>query len=300
MEIKPFYDHRTSTLTYVVYDPASRDAVVIDPVLDYERVGSKLFYESVDAVTGFLRSEGLKLRAILETHAHADHLSGSQILKERFPGARLAIGSRITEVQALFKGIFDLPDDFATDGRQFDELLEDGTVFRAGTIEVGVMHTPGHTPACATYRVEDAIFTGDLLFMPDQGTGRCDFPAGSAADLYRSVKERVYTLPDEIRVFVGHDYQPGGREVRWETTVGESRQHNVQLPGNLPYEDFVKAREARDRTLDAPVLLYQSVQVNVDAGHLPSAAANGRRYLKIPINVFRPAAAPADLETGPA
>ncbi|MCA9542992.1 MAG: MBL fold metallo-hydrolase [Myxococcales bacterium] len=289
MEIKPFFDPRTFTLTYVVYDAQTRDAVVIDPVLDYEPVGSKVFTESADEVLAFVQAEGLDLKYVLETHAHADHLSGSQYLKERVPGLKVAIGSRIKVVQETFKAVFGLPDDFATDGRQFDTLLEDGQVLQVGPLKFEMIFTPGHTPACGTFKIDDKIFTGDLLFMPDQGTGRCDFPAGSAQDMYRSIKERIYTLPDATEVYTGHDYQPGGREVQWKSTVAEQKAKNVQLDGAKTYDDFVAARTARDATLSAPRLLFQSVQVNIDAGHLPASG-----YLKVPVNVFKPA--PTNLE----
>ncbi len=288
MNIEPFYDERTHTMTYVVYDEVTKDAVVIDPVLDYEPIGSKVSTESVDRVSEFLRGKHLTLHFVLETHAHADHLSGSQLLKSRFPSARLAIGRRITDVQSVFKGVFDLPDDFPTDGRQFDRLLEDGEVVEGGSLRIEVMFTPGHTPACVTYRAEDAIFTGDALFMPDMGTGRCDFPAGSARDLYHSITRRIYTLPDATRLFVGHDYQPGGRDLAYQTTVGEQKKSNVQLPESRSEEDFVRFRSERDSGLEAPRLLFQSVQVNVDAGALPRPAKNEIRYLRIPINAFRP------------
>ena len=196
MEIKTFFDKRTFTLTYVVYDAATKDAVVIDPVMDYDPVGSKVFSESVDEVIAFVDGEELKLHYILETHAHADHLSGAQLLKERYPAAKAVIGERITVVQETFKKALDLPGDFPTDGRQFDLLMKDNEVLEAGTVKIEMIFTPGHTPACGTYKIDDAIFTGDALFMPDMGTGRCDFPAGSAEDLYRSIKERLYTLPD--------------------------------------------------------------------------------------------------------
>ncbi|MCA9541258.1 MAG: MBL fold metallo-hydrolase [Myxococcales bacterium] len=288
MQIQSFFDTRTYTMTYVVFDPKTHDAVVIDPVLDYEPVGSKVFTESVENVVRFIEDKGLKLHAILETHAHADHLSGSQVLKRHFPGAQLVIGRRITEVQRLFKRVFDLPEDFPTDGRQFDHLLDDGEIYQAGTVAVRTVYTPGHTPACASYLIDDALFTGDALFMPDQGTGRCDFPGGSATDLYRSITERIYDLPDETRIFVGHDYQPGGRAVAFESTVAEQKATNTQLPAGMTEKEFVERRTARDVTLAAPKLLYQSVQVNVDAGALPRRAANEMRYLKIPVNVFRP------------
>lgn len=293
IHIQTFYDtNGTDTLTYVVFDAETRDAVVIDPVLDYNPIGSKIWTEAVDNVIAYVRGKELTLHAILETHAHADHLSGSQMLKKVFPEARVAIGARIVEVQQLFKGVFDLPEHFKTDGSQFDLLLEDNEVLTAGALEVKTIYTPGHTPACATYQIEDALFTGDALFMPDQGTGRCDFPAGSSSDLYDAITARLYTLPDATRVFVGHDYQPGGREMRYETTIGASKAHNVQLPADRSKEEFVAFRDARDATLAAPRLLFQSVQVNVDAGHLPEERPNAKRYLKIPINIFRPE--PAD------
>jgi glyoxylase-like metal-dependent hydrolase (beta-lactamase superfamily II) len=287
MQIASFFDKRTYTVTYVVYDAATLDAVVIDPVLDYEPASSRVWTESLDVVTSFVKEKGLKLHYILETHAHADHLSGAQELKRQFPQAKLAVGARITEVQKVFKGVFDLPDDFATDGRQFDVLLHEGDTLQAGTIEVDTIYTPGHTPACATYRIEDAIFTGDALFMPDMGTGRCDFPGGSATDLYDSI-QKLYALPDSTRVFVGHDYAPGGRAYGWETTVGEQKAKNIQLAGSTSREDFVTMRTRRDKTLDAPRLLFQSVQVNIDAGRMPEPHANQTRYLRIPINVFKP------------
>ena len=281
MHVQPFYDARTSTLTYVVSDPESRDAVVIDPVLDFDPASGKIWTESVDKVSAYLRSRGLRLHLVLETHAHADHLSGSQLLRRRFD-ARIAIGERIREVQETFRPVFDLPDWFATDGRQFDRLLRDGEEVRAGSLAIEVIATPGHTPACVTYRIGDAIFTGDALFTEDYGTGRCDFPRGSAEALYDSVR-RLYALPEDTRVFVGHDYQPGGREVRWETTIGASKARNPQLSARTTREEFIAMRQARDASLAAPRLLYPSVQVNIDAGRLPPAHDNGRRYLVVPL-----------------
>lgn len=282
-QIKAFYDPRTYTLTYVVWDPGTKDAVVIDPVLDYDPGASKTWTESVDAVSAFLKDEGLQLRYVLETHAHADHLSASQLLRKRFD-AKVAIGEPIKVVQKTFKPIFDLGADFATDGSQFDLLLKDGQTLTAGALRIETIATPGHTPACLSFKVDDAVFTGDALFTEDYGTGRCDFPAGSASDLYDSV-QKLYALPDETRVFVGHDYQPGGREVRWETTIGKSKAQNPQLRASTSKEEFVKMREARDATLAAPRLLLQSVQVNINAGRLPKPRANGMRYLNIPINL---------------
>jgi glyoxylase-like metal-dependent hydrolase (beta-lactamase superfamily II) len=291
-EIKDFYDARTNTLTYVVYNPQTLDAVVIDPVLDYEPTGSLVFTESVEAVISFVKANGLKLHYVFETHAHADHLSGAQHLKAAFPGVKLAVGARITEVQQLFKKMLDLPTDFPTDGSQFDKLLADGESLEAGTIRVETISTPGHTPACVTFKIDDALFTGDALFMPDVGVGRCDFPAGSAQALYHSVQERIYSFPDSTRVFVGHDYPPAGRPVAFETTVGEEKATNIHLPASRTEKEFVDFRTSRDRTLAAPRLLFQSIQVNVDAGKLPAPAPNDRRFLKIPINIFRPKVQP--------
>jgi len=285
VNVVPFYDPRTFTLTYVVYE--GNDAVVIDPVLDYDPLSSTTSTESLQKVTAFLEEKKLKLHLVFETHAHADHLSGSQYLKKRY-GANVVIGHRITEVQSTFKGVFNLDPDFPVDGRQFDKLVKEGDTLRAGALEIGVIETPGHTPACVTYKIDDAVFTGDALFTEDYGTGRCDFPLGSADDLYVSVHEKLYGLPDATRVFVGHDYQPDGREVRWETTIGLSKSANVQLKKETPKGDFVRFRNERDARLAAPKLLYPSVQINIDAGRLPKPAANGTRYLHIPLDRGRP------------
>lgn len=281
MQIQPFFDPDTFTLTYIVFDLASRDAVVIDPVLDYDALASKTSTKSLEAVAAFVRERELRVHYVLETHAHADHLSGSQWWKQHFH-AKIAIGARIREVQETFKDALDLPH-LATDGSQFDRLLEDGEVIVAGTLRVHVIATPGHTPACVTYKIGDALFTGDALFVHDYGTGRCDFPRGSAGALYDSVA-KLYALPDAMRVFPGHDYQPGGREVAWETSIGRSKQENPQLKATTAKEEFVALRTARDRTLAAPRLLYPSVQINIDAGRLPPQRANGRRYLSTPIS----------------
>ena len=287
MEIKHFYDDRTSTFTYVVFDPESRDAIVIDPVLDYEPVGSKIWTESVDEVIDYLKSESLTLHYIMETHAHADHISGAQLIKDQFPDAQIAIGKNITVVQEYFKNMFNLADDFPVDGSQFDRLFDDNETFSAGTLNFEVIFTPGHTPACASYKIEDAIFMGDAFFMPDSGTGRCDFPAGSAHDLYASITKRIYSLPDKTRIFMGHDYQPGGREVMNIATVAEQKANNIHIKEGVTEEEFTAFRKARDSELAAPKLLFQSIQVNIDAGDLPEAEDSGQSYLKIPVNIFR-------------
>jgi len=287
MNIETFFDPVTSTLTYVVFDPQTRDAVVIDPVLDYDVLSSKTSTTSIARVATFLEQKELKLRYVLETHAHADHLSGSQYLKRRF-GAPVAIGAAIVDVQKVFSRVFDLGDAVPTDGSQFDRLLADGEKIAAGALPLEIIATPGHTPACVTYKIGDAIFTGDALFIEDYGTGRCDFPSGSADALYTSVHERLYALPDATRVFVGHDYQPNGRALRAETTIGRSKESNVQLQASTSREEFVTRRNERDAMLPAPRLLFPSVQVNVDAGRLPRPHANGQRYLTIPLGLKTP------------
>lgn len=289
MRIQSFFDLATFTLTYVVFDPNSRDAVVIDPVLDYDPLASQTSLQSVEKVLDFLAEQRLKLHYVLETHAHADHLTGAQYLKRRC-GAGVVIGARITEVQETFKQVFDLPPDFKTDGSQFDVLMQDGQELSAGSLRIRALSTPGHTPACVSYLIGDAVFTGDALFIEDYGTGRCDFPRGSAAALYHSVHDKLYGLPDSTRVFVGHDYQPGGRPVRAETTIGASKQKNVQLREETAEAEFVAFRNRRDKALAPPRLLYPSVQVNVDAGRLPTPHGNGIRYLRVPLNLSRPTA----------
>jgi glyoxylase-like metal-dependent hydrolase (beta-lactamase superfamily II) len=282
MLIHPFFDARTWTLTYVVWDPTTRDAVIIDPVLDFDPANGRIWRESLDRVEAYLAAEGLTLRAIFETHAHADHLTGAQVLKEKY-GAPVVIGKAITAVQEVFAPVFDLA--IPTDGSQFDTLLDDGDRYEAGALTVEALHTPGHTPACMSFKIGDVVFTGDALFMPDYGVGRCDFPAGSAEALYDSVHGKLYALPASTRVFVGHDYQPGGRAVAWETTIGASMEGNVHIKASTTKADFVAFRTARDATLAAPRLLFPSVQVNIDAGRLPAPHANGKRYLLTPLKV---------------
>lgn len=284
MNIEAFFDARTWTLTYLVWDEASRDAVIIDPVLDYDPLRVSFFEESIQQYTKRIEELGLKLLWSLETHAHADHISGSARLREKF-GAKVAIGRPITGVQSLFAAVFGRQD-LDTTGGQFDKLMDDGDEIQAGSLRARAIHTPGHTPACVTWQIGDALFTGDALFMPDYGTGRCDFPKGSADDLYSSIR-KLYALPDSTRVFVGHDYQPGGRKVEWESTIGEEKAKNIQLKAHTTREEFVGFRQARDAKLSPPNLIFQSIQCNIDAGNLPPPDANGHRRLILPIGVFK-------------
>lgn len=284
MNIEAFYDPRTATLSYVGWDEKTRDAFVVDPVLDYNPVGSRIWTESADKLITFVKAKKLELHLILETHAHADHMSGAQIVKQSFPDARVAISRRITRVQEIFHKALALSEEIATDGSQFDLLFEDDATLHAGSLALKVYPTPGHTPACSSYLVRGALFTGDALFMPDVGTGRCDFPAGSASDLFDSVSGGLYALPDATRVFVGHDYPTEGRVVQFESTVGEEKARNIQLTALTEKQAYIAAREKRDASLPAPTLLYPSIQVNIDAGRMPPVAPNEKSFLRIPIH----------------
>jgi len=282
--VTPFFHSPTSTWTYVVSDPATREAAVIDPVLDYDWRSARTGTPSADAVLAHLEAQGLRLRWILETHAHADHLSSAPYLQSR-AGGLIAIGTGICQVQATFKRIFGLGDEFAPDGRQFDRLLADGDAVPLGGIEGRVIATPGHTSDSVSYLFGDALFVGDTVFMPDGGSARCDFPGGDAAELYRSV-QRLYALPEATRVFVCHDYSPGGRPPQCQTTIGEQRRANVHINADTAEHEYVAMRRARDATLDVPNLIIPSVQVNIRAGHLPPAEPDGVSYLKVPLNVL--------------
>ncbi|WP_295904871.1 MBL fold metallo-hydrolase [uncultured Bdellovibrio sp.] len=282
LQIQHFFDPTTSTLTYVVHDPKTLDAIVIDPVWDYDAASGKLSTKSMDPVIAYLKENKLKPHYVLETHAHADHLSSSQLFKNFFPNIKIAIGERITEVQKTFKTVFNLSD-VNTNGTDFDLLLKENEILEAGSLKIKTLFTPGHTPACASYLIEDALFTGDAIFMPDSGTGRCDFPQGSAEALYNSVTEKIYSLPEKTRLFVGHDYQPNDRELRFQTSVQEQKEKNIQLNATVKKAEFVRFRQERDATLSAPKLLYPSLQVNIRAGHLPAPENNGVSYLKLPL-----------------
>ena len=281
-DITPFFDKRTFTITYVVVEPASRACAIIDSVLDFDAKSGRTSTESADAVIAFVRENGLEIQWILETHLHADHLTAAPYLKAEL-GGRTGIGAKITVAQAVFAELFNAGDEFRVDGSQFDRLFDDGERVPLGDGEIEVWQTPGHTPACVCYRIGDAIFVGDTIFMPDFGSARCDFPGGSAAQLYESV-QRILRLPPETRLLVGHDYGPGGRAYAWETTVAEQRAANKHLRDGVGRAEFVRMRETRDAELDMPALLLPAVQVNMRAGHMPPADGNGTVYLKLPIN----------------
>ncbi|MEZ4703994.1 MAG: MBL fold metallo-hydrolase [Bdellovibrionota bacterium] len=284
MKIQEFFDPATYTLTYVGFDPNTKDAVVIDPVLDYEPQGSSVSYGSAAKVLHFLDKEGLRVHYIMETHAHADHLTSAQYLKKTLPSAKTVIHENIRMVQSTFKDVFHFGDDFDTHGKAFDLLVKDGDQINAGSLSIGVIHTPGHTPACVSYLVNDqVVFTGDALFMPDFGTGRCDFPKGCAKDLYHSVHNKLYELSDHVKVYVGHDYQPGGRDLQFCSSIGEEKTSNIQLQAKTTEDEFVSFRTQRDKTLMAPKLLLASIQINIQNGQFPPKEENGVSYIKIPI-----------------
>ena len=282
--IQPFFDPKTWTVSYVVSDIATRNAAVIDPVLDYNFKSGHTDTKAADALLAYVKSEKLTVQWILETHAHADHLSGARYLQER-AGGKIAIGEHIREVQATFKKLYNLEPSFLPDGSQFDHLFKDGEVFKIGNVEATALLVPGHTPADLAYLVDGAVFVGDTLFMPDVGTARADFPGGDAHTLYRSMRQ-LLTLPPETRVFVCHDYPPKGREARWETTIAEQKAGNIHVRDGISEEEFVTMRKARDRTLEVPTLILPSIQVNVRAGQLPPADENGVAYLRIPLNTL--------------
>lgn len=283
-QVQGFFDPATWTVTYVVHNGPGSACAIVDPVLDYDPKAGRTSHGSVDKVVAFVRANDLKVEWILETHAHADHLSAAPYVKSQL-GGRIAIGSHITDVQKVFKGIFNLEPDFRLDGSQFDHLFQDNEVFQVGDLSGEILYVPGHTPACVAYRIGDAVFVGDTLFMPDVGTARCDFPGGDAKTLYASTR-RLLSLPPETRLFMCHDYPPVDREVAFETTVAEQRAHNIHVHDGVSEEAFVAMRTRRDATLEMPVLILPSVQINIRAGQLPPAEENGIAYAKIPLNVL--------------
>jgi glyoxylase-like metal-dependent hydrolase (beta-lactamase superfamily II) len=282
--IKEFFDQATWTLSYIAADPDSGRAAIIDPVLDFDAKSGRTATRSAEALIAYLRDRRLTVDWILETHAHADHLTAAPYLKEKL-GGRIAIGEHIATVQATFKKVFNAEPGFATDGSQFDYLFKDGETFAIGGLKARVIHTPGHTPACVSYAVGDAVFVGDTLFMPDYGTARCDFPGGDPRTLYRSMR-KLLALPPDTRLFMCHDYQPSGRPLRWETSVAEERARNIHVHDGIDEDAFVELRTTRDKSLDMPALLLPSVQVNMRAGRFPPPEANGVSYLKLPLNAL--------------
>ena len=283
-QVKAFFDPATWTVSYVVFDAPGGHCALVDSVLDYDPKSGRTRTDSADQLIAFVREQNLMVDWILETHAHADHLSAAPYLRKHL-GGKIAIGGKITQVQNVFKGIFHLEPEFATNGSQFDHLFEDGDTFAIGTLQAQALSVPGHTPACMAYQVGDAVFVGDTLFMPDVGTARCDFPGGNAHTLYQSVR-KLLRLPPETRLFMCHDYPPEGRAAQWECTVADQRARNIHVHDGVSEAEFVAMRTKRDAGLAMPVLILPSVQVNIRAGELPPPEANGVSYLKIPLNAL--------------
>ena len=282
-EIKAFFDEPTNTVSYLVWDPATKEAAVVDPVLDFDHRSGEANVKAADAILAAAKELGLEITRVLETHVHADHLSAAPYIKQK-TGAPVCIGEHIRDVQQIFRPVFNAAD-VSGDGSEFDHLFKDGERFTIGTVDAEVMYTPGHTPACVSYRIGDAVFVGDTMFMPDYGTARADFPGGDAHKLYRSIR-RILSLPGETRLFMCHDYKAPGRDrYAWETTVAEEKARNVHAREGVSEEEFVAKRTARDKTLSTPLLLLPSIQVNMRAGHFPPAEANGVRYLKVPLKL---------------
>lgn len=282
--VQAFFDDATNTVSYIVHDPATKKAAIIDPVLDFTPRNGRIATTSSDALLVAAKAQGLEIVYLLETHAHADHMSAAHHLRE-VTGAPVVIGSHITKVQTIFAAMFEA-DDVTPDGSDFDRLVADGDSLPLGDLQIKVMHTPGHTPACLTYLIGDVAFVGDTLFMPDYGTARADFPGGSAETLYRSIR-KILDLPPETRIFVGHDYLPTGRtDYRWETSVTEQRHSNIHVHDGISEAEFIAMRSTRDKTLEAPTLILPSLQVNIRAGAMPPASPGGHVYLRLPINAI--------------
>jgi glyoxylase-like metal-dependent hydrolase (beta-lactamase superfamily II) len=281
-QVTSFFHEQSNTICHLVHAPGSKDCAIIDAALDFDQAAGRTDTALADRIVAHVREHGLTVEWILETHAHADHLSAAPYLKQQL-GGKIGIGEHITDVQQLFKTLFNVEKTFNTDGSQFDRLFKEGDRFTIGPLEAQVLHTPGHTPACVTYVIGDAAFVGDTLFMPDGGTARADFPGGDAATLYRSI-EKILALPPETRLFVCHDYGPGGRAIAWQTTVAEQRARNIHVREGVGEAEFVEMRTTRDKTLAVPQLLIPSIQVNMRAGELPPPEDNGVSYIKIPLN----------------
>ena len=286
MTVKPlvtgFFDPATNTISYVVQDPASTACAIVDSVMEIDYAAGRITYAHADAMIAHVRDHGLTLEWLIETHVHADHLSAAPYIQKAL-GGKIGIGRNITVVQDTFGKVFNEGTEFQRDGSQFDRLFDDGDTYTVGTMACFALHTPGHTPACMTHVMGDAAFVGDTLFMPDGGSARADFPGGDAGQLYDSI-QKVLALPDEMRLFMCHDYGPNGREIRWETTVADERAHNIHVGGGKTREEFIAFRTARDKTLDMPKLIIPSLQVNMRGGSLPEPDATGKRFLKVPVN----------------
>lgn len=283
-QVAGFFDQATNTVSYVVKDPTSNACAIIDPVMDFDYAAGRISFVSADLLISHIRLNDLQVEWLIETHAHADHLSAAPYLQAKL-GGRLGIGVDITLVQATFGKVFNEGTEFRRDGSQFDHLFRDGDSYNIGSLRAFTIATPGHTPACMTHVIGDAAFVGDTLFMPDGGTARADFPGGDARQLYRSIR-KILSLPPEMRVFVCHDYAPDGREVRWQTTVADERANNVHIRDGIIEDEFAALREARDRTLPMPKLILPSIQVNIRGGALPEPDASGKRFLKVPVNAL--------------
>ena len=283
-QIQAFFDDATWTVSYVVFDQPGGHCALVDSVLDYDPKSGRTSTRSAERLVEFVQGRNLTVQWILETHAHADHLSAAHYLRKKL-GGKIAIGAAITQVQDVFKGVFNLEQEFRPDGSQFDQLLHDDEEFQIGVLTAKALAVPGHTPACMAYQVEDAVFVGDTLFMPDVGTARCDFPGGNAHTLYQSVR-KLLSLPAQTRLFMCHDYPPSGRDATWQSTVADQRAHNIHVHDGVTEDAFVELRTRRDATLETPVLILPSVQINIRAGDFPPAEANGMTYLKIPVNAL--------------
>ena len=281
-DVTPFFDPATNTISYVVKDPASNACAVVDSVMDIDYAAGRITYDHADQIIAYIREKDLKLEWLIETHVHADHLSAAPYIHQKL-GGKLGIGDKITVVQETFGKVFNEGTEFQRDGSQFDRLFRDGDVYQIGELTAFAMYTPGHTPACMVHVMGDAAFVGDTLFMPDGGSARADFPGGDAATLYDSI-QKVLALPDDMRLFMCHDYGPNGRDIQWETTVGAEKEHNIHVGGGKTKEEFVKFRTERDAQLDMPKLIIPSLQVNMRAGKLPPADESGKTFLKVPVN----------------
>ena len=284
-EVKGFFDQDSGTISYVVHDRSSKEAAVIDSVLDFDYASGTIGYELADDIIGYVQAQNLNVSWHIETHVHADHLSAAPYLQDRL-GGKIMISEQITAVQKIFGKVFNAGTEFERDGSQFDRLLEDGDNYALGQLTGYAIHTPGHTPACMAHVIGDAVFVGDTLFMPDGGTARADFPGGDARTLYQSI-QKILALPEDTRLFVCHDYMPGGREVAWQSTVAEQKQKNIHIGGGISEDAFVEMRETRDAGLSMPKLIMPSIQVNMRAGHLPPGEDNGEVYLKVPVSGLR-------------